>query len=113
VLADQGEPIFQRHCASCHAAGRAAMPRRGHPAHEPADLTRIAKRRNGEFPTGKIAQFIDGRFVLPAHGSREMRSGASGSAPSRPDLGESVSRGNSHARQYLKPIQQPPLGNRR
>ena len=38
----------------------------------PADLTRIAQRRAGHFPVAEIAAFIDGRTVVPAHGSREM-----------------------------------------
>jgi len=38
----------------------------------PADLTRIAARRGGSFPDGEVARFVDGRFDLPAHGTREM-----------------------------------------
>jgi hypothetical protein len=66
---------FQRHCASCHglsatgdgpAAGALRLPL------PPADLTRIAERRGGAFPTAEVARFIDGRFFPTAHGSREM-----------------------------------------
>ena len=38
----------------------------------PADLTRIAARREGSFPDGEVARFIDGRFAPQAHGTREM-----------------------------------------
>jgi len=39
---------------------------------EPADLTTIARRHKGEFPTDLLVEVIDGRRHLPAHGVREM-----------------------------------------
>ena len=38
----------------------------------PADLTKIAKSNNGEFPFQKIAEIVDGRAIVAAHGPREM-----------------------------------------
>jgi hypothetical protein len=38
----------------------------------PADLTRITQRHDGRFPVEAITAVIDGRTVIPAHGSREM-----------------------------------------
>ena len=38
----------------------------------PADLPRIAQRYGGRFPAAEMAAYIDGRTVVPAHGSREM-----------------------------------------
>jgi mono/diheme cytochrome c family protein len=38
----------------------------------PADLTRIAKSNGGEFPFAKVADIIDGRAIVAAHGQREM-----------------------------------------
>ena len=38
----------------------------------PTDLTRIAARHEGKFPDAGIGQYIDGRIVVPAHGTREM-----------------------------------------
>jgi mono/diheme cytochrome c family protein len=116
VLAELGAPIFQRHCASCHGedgrgAGTVAVALRT----RPADLTGIAARRGGEFPTPSIALFIDGRFEVPAHGSREMpvwgqRFGAD--VPD-PGVGESIARGNiASLVEYLKSIQRPPLPRR-
>jgi mono/diheme cytochrome c family protein len=113
LLAEIGGPIFQRYCASCHGlGGRGDGPTAGSLRTRPADLTGIAKRRGGEFPAGKIAQFIDGRFELPAHGSREMPVWGErfGSDIPDSDLGESISRGNiASLIEYLKSIQQPPL----
>mgnify|MGYP006204307787 CR=1 FL=1 len=36
------------------------------------DLTRIAWRDGGEFPTEDVRRTIDGRFERPAHGPRDM-----------------------------------------
>jgi hypothetical protein len=38
----------------------------------PADLTQIAKSNGGEFPFAKVAEVIDGRAIVAAHGQREM-----------------------------------------
>ena len=113
VLADLGRPLFERHCASCHgAAARGDGPAAGILRVKPADLTKIAARREGTFPTGEISRYIDGRFQLPAHGSREMpiwgyRFGAH--IPES-DLGEAIARGKiASLVEYLKTIQEPPL----
>ena len=36
------------------------------------DLTRIALRNGGQFPTEAVRRTIDGRFDRPAHGARDM-----------------------------------------
>ena len=72
-LAEIGAPYFQSYCASCHGmSGRGDGPAAASLRTPPADLTRIAARRGGKFPEGEIAQFIDGRFTMAAHGTREM-----------------------------------------
>jgi mono/diheme cytochrome c family protein len=73
VLAAMGSEHFVRYCAACHGSdGRGAGPAAAALKTAPADLTRIAARRGGEFPAGEIARFIDGRFAVAAHGTREM-----------------------------------------
>lgn len=113
VLAELGAPLFSRYCTSCHGlGGRGDGPTAASLRPRPADLTGIAKRRGGEFPTGEIAQFIDGRFALPAHGSREMPVWGERFGSDVPDsgVGESIARGNiASLVEYLKSIQQPPL----
>lgn len=113
VLADLGRPLFERHCASCHGAtGRGDGPAAAILRIEPADLTRIAARRGGKFPAGEIARTIDGRFDIPAHGSRAMpiwgyRFGAD--IPET-ELGEAIARGKiASLVEYLMTIQRPPL----
>ena len=73
LLAEMGAAPFQQYCASCHGtAGKGDGPVAGVLMRPPADLTGIASRRGGEFPSGEIARYIDGRFEVAAHGSREM-----------------------------------------
>ena len=73
MLASLGAETFQQYCASCHGAGaRGDGPAADALRIRPADLTRIAARRGGEFPDAEIATYIDGRFEVEAHGTREM-----------------------------------------
>lgn len=111
VLADMGETLYLRHCASCHGAdARGAGPVAGSLKTPPADLTAIASRRGGRFPAGEVARFIDGRFEIPAHGSREMPVWGQrfGAAIPESGIGESIARGNiATLVEYLKSIQLP------
>lgn len=73
LMQSLGEQHFVRYCASCHGiGGRGDGPAASSLSKPPADLTRIAARRGGVFPAAEVAATIDGRFELPAHGSREM-----------------------------------------
>jgi mono/diheme cytochrome c family protein len=118
VLAEMGEPYFRSYCASCHGLtaqgdGPAAMSLR----KPPPDLTRIAARRNGVFPDAEIAQFIDGRFRVRAHGPREMPIWGEQLGRDIPDssLSASIARGKILVIvEYLKSIQvaaQAPSGD--
>lgn len=73
LLAISGERLYVQHCAVCHSkTGRGDGPFAGILRVAPADLTTIAARNGGTFPDDQIARFVDGRFVPPAHGSRQM-----------------------------------------
>ena len=73
MLVEVGGQAFATHCASCHGAdARGSGPVAAALNIPPADLTRIAARRSGDFPADDIAAWIDGRLALPAHGTREM-----------------------------------------
>jgi len=70
---DVGRDYYLQYCAVCHGqeargdgeyAGLLKMP--------PPDLTKIADRRGGEFPSLEIADIVDGRKALRAHGTSEM-----------------------------------------
>jgi mono/diheme cytochrome c family protein len=105
-----GQQYFVRYCSACHGVtGRGDGPAAPALRTPPADLTRIAQRRGGRFPTAEMAAVIDGRTVVPAHGSREMpvwgeRFGEMGGGGS---VGEEVVRGNLLVLiEYLQAIQQ-------
>ncbi|MDY6946202.1 MAG: c-type cytochrome [Pseudomonadota bacterium] len=73
VMQMSGVEMYESLCASCHGAGGEGD---GPVAplikiHVP-DLTRIAKRDGGEFPTEDVRRTIDGRFDRPVHGPRDM-----------------------------------------
>jgi mono/diheme cytochrome c family protein len=109
VLAELGAESFQRYCASCHGAtAHGDGPAAGALKRPPADLTRIAARRGGAFPEGEIARFIDGRYGVDAHGSREMPVWGErlGERIPEPGVSEEVVRGQIAVLiEYLKGIQ--------
>jgi len=109
VLAEMGAESFPRYCGSCHGMrGEGDGPAASALRTPPADLTRIAARRGGSFPAGEIARFIDGRFALAAHGSREMPIWGDRFGEAIPDasVGEEITRGKiATLVEYLKSIQ--------
>jgi mono/diheme cytochrome c family protein len=68
-----GEELYTRFCSACHGAqGRGDGPVAASFKVEVPDLTLIARRSGGRYPRDRIAQIIDGRYILGAHGSRTM-----------------------------------------
>lgn len=71
---DYGKAEYESNCASCHGVGgkgdgpltKIYIPM------APADLTTMAKRNGGVFPTQRAHEIIDGRQAVPAHGPRVM-----------------------------------------
>ena len=73
MLVEVGRKEFATYCAACHGAdARGDGPAAGALRTAPADLTRIAARRGGDFPADEVAAWIDGRLAPHAHGTREM-----------------------------------------
>jgi len=73
ILTAQGAQYYAQYCASCHGpTGRGDGPAAGALRTPPADLTKIAARRDGVFPSAEIRYHIDGRYEHAAHGTREM-----------------------------------------
>jgi mono/diheme cytochrome c family protein len=110
MLVKVGAELFVTYCASCHGAdalgdGPAAPALRT----PPPGLTRIAERSGGVFPESSIAMKIDGRFDLPAHGSREMPVWGARLADEIPGFatGDEVARGRiASLMEYLRSLQQ-------
>lgn len=68
-----GVEMYERLCSSCHGvSGHGDGPVSSLIKIGVPDLTRIAHRDGGEFPTEDVRRTIDGRFDRPAHGPRDM-----------------------------------------
>ena len=68
-----GAKIFRNYCAACHGVnGTGDGPAAPALKTQLPDLTTIARRNGGRFPTVRIRSLITGDEVLAAHGSREM-----------------------------------------
>jgi mono/diheme cytochrome c family protein len=64
---------YRMSCAVCHGEdARGDGPLAHLLTVKPTDLTRLAKRNNGKFPTDKMVETIDGRTQVSGHGTREM-----------------------------------------
>lgn len=68
-----GEELYRQYCGACHginADGKGPVaPVLSSP---PADLTRIASRRDGVFPEAAVIRIIDGRDPIVSHGPQDM-----------------------------------------
>jgi len=68
-----GPEMYKTWCATCHGVdGKGNGPAAAALKKAPADLTALAKNNHGKFPTERVRDFIEGKDVVPAHGSREM-----------------------------------------
>ena len=64
---------YEISCMPCHGVeGRGDGRRARSLKTAPADLTQIAKFHGGDFPSAQVAEIIDGRTIIAAHGQREM-----------------------------------------
>lgn len=64
---------YELSCMPCHGIdGRGDGPRAKFLMNAPTDLTKITERNNGVFPAERLAEIIDGRAIVAAHGQREM-----------------------------------------
>jgi Cytochrome C oxidase, cbb3-type, subunit III len=70
---DVGKSEFQASCASCHGTdAKGDGPVSSQLKVPPPDLTMLAKKNNGVFPTNAAYEIIYGLKTIPAHGTREM-----------------------------------------
>jgi nucleotide-binding universal stress UspA family protein/cytochrome c5 len=68
-----GATVFGMYCASCHGAtARGDGPLAPAMSRKPANLTEIAKRNGGQFPTELVFRTIDGRQPVRGHGGPDM-----------------------------------------
>jgi mono/diheme cytochrome c family protein len=68
-----GVVLFRINCAGCHGTdARGNGPIAEFIQSPVPDLTRIAARNGGDFPTERVFQVIDGSSASSAHGTRHM-----------------------------------------
>lgn len=68
-----GGELFRTYCAVCHGSGaRGDGPLAPSMNRKPADLTEIAKRNGGVFPTELVFRTIDGKKPVRGHGGPDM-----------------------------------------
>ena len=68
-----GKDLFNKFCASCHGtSARGDGPIAKSLRTRPANLTTIARRYGGTFPTKRIEEIVDGRVQVIAHGPSAM-----------------------------------------
>jgi mono/diheme cytochrome c family protein len=69
-----GGDLFAFYCASCHGReGKGGGPVASVLNRRPPDLTTIARRNGGRFPTDRVERFVTGdREPTLAHGSAAM-----------------------------------------
>ena len=68
-----GEALYAEHCAYCHGPeGEGDGDIADALKNDPTDLTRMAAQHGGTFPEEYAREIIDGRTMIPSHGTREM-----------------------------------------
>ena len=70
-----GSEMFQTYCAVCHGKdGRGEGPAASALKVPASDLTALAQKNGGKYPSMKVVSTIRGEEAMPAHGSRACTS---------------------------------------
>lgn len=68
-----GESEFINSCALCHGVrGKGDGPLATELRTAPSDLSLLSERNGDEFPYQLVLAIIDGRYIVPGHGERDM-----------------------------------------
>jgi mono/diheme cytochrome c family protein len=70
---NSGKEMFNSYCAVCHGtAAKGDGPAATAMKTPPTDLTALAKKNGGKYPSAHVASVIRGQGTLPSHGSQDM-----------------------------------------
>lgn len=68
-----GKEMYTAYCASCHGLdAKGDGPAAGALKVRPADLTALAQKNNGNFPSNHLSALLSGQQEVTAHGSKDM-----------------------------------------
>jgi len=71
--ADSGAEMYRAYCAACHGRdGKGGGPAADALKTPPADLTALAQKSGGKFPSARVTHIIEGADEIRAHGSSDM-----------------------------------------
>jgi mono/diheme cytochrome c family protein len=68
-----GKEMFVAYCSTCHGKdAKGDGPAASALKVPPADLTMLAKKYGGKYPSAKVTTILTGQADLAAHGNKEM-----------------------------------------
>ncbi len=70
---NSGQQMYKSYCAVCHGVdGKGNGPAAPALKTSPSDLTALAQKNGGKYPSAHVASVIRGQAALPSHGSQDM-----------------------------------------
>lgn len=70
---NSGKEMFDSYCAVCHGKdGKGDGPAASAMKVTPTNLTLLAQKNGGKYPSAHVAAVIRGQAALPSHGSSDM-----------------------------------------
>jgi mono/diheme cytochrome c family protein len=70
---NSGKAMFNSYCAVCHGTdGKGNGPAAPAMKTTPTDLTVLAVKNGGKYPSAHVSSVIRGQAALPSHGSADM-----------------------------------------
>lgn len=71
--AASGQEMYVTYCAVCHAKdGKGNGPAAEALKTAPTDLTTLAAKNGGKYPSERVSSAIRGDIAVPAHGTKDM-----------------------------------------
>jgi|SRR5271169_34717 len=70
---NSGKEMFNSYCAVCHGTdGKGNGPAASAMKTTPTDLTALATKSGGKYPSAHVAAVIRGQGTMPSHGNQDM-----------------------------------------